>query len=204
MWHNAVTILSAWLADNAKDVVHLSVGGHTGAELLNHLGDRSPLKEWQVERVVAKIIQYIDENAEYHEMVEYPEHYEDHRDFRDTTVATKLHDTRDGKEDEIGLGTAIDHLQPCNWNFAENLLVVLDAINGHLTVASPFAAHARNAALNPIRNRMRIIANTLRVFCGEASTDDIDETTLGILGERGPQKQALAAALQEKIREVFV
>jgi hypothetical protein len=86
---------------------------------------------------------------------------------------TVIHDTVDGEPAELSLATAIDHLQPCNWNFPRNLLLVLMAINGDLSPSEPFAAHTRNAKLNPICSRMRILINTLNRFCGDDTGNDL-------------------------------
>jgi hypothetical protein len=133
----------------------------------------------------------------------YPEEYADYAEYREPTVAAIIHDTLDGAPAEFSLADAIDHLEPCNWNFAENLLLVLRAINGNLKPHKPFAVHGRNLRLNPIAGRMRVVAATLREFCGRAAAGPIDPALLGVLGEKTPEKTALAALLEAKITEAF-
>ena len=205
MWQNAMDILAAWVAGDTATVQDLDVGGHSGKELAALLGARTDLKKWQVQRVIEKLTasSRMHPGSEYHEIVEHPERYADSREFQDRTVRTTIRDTRDGQPAAISLAAAIDHLQPCNWNFAENLVIVLSTINGRLTPAQPFAAHGRNAGRNPIRNRMLVVANTLAAFCGRPREGETDRSVLDVLGQRTADKAALATALQEKIDSVF-
>jgi hypothetical protein len=205
VWQYVLDILTAWLSGSTGYIEKLSVGDHVGKEYVEALGEPTELKKWQVEQARRKIraASRMYPGSEYHEMMEFPEKYEDCRQFRDATVETIIHDTVDGEPAEISLAAAIDHLEPCNWKFAENLLVVLEAINGRLDAREPFAAHGRNAALNPIGPDMKVVSNTLRVFCGEEAEGETDQAVLGVLGEPTPEKQALAAQLRERIDEAF-
>ena len=90
-----------------------------------------------------------------------------------------------------------------NWNFAENLLLVLRAINGNLQPHTPFAVHGRNLRLNPIAGRMRVVAATLREFCGRPAAGPTDRAVLGVLGKKTAEKTALAALLEAKITDAF-
>lgn len=205
MWQNAIDILSAWISGGISRIKGIRVGNHSAEKLAGLLGERTMLKEWQVQQVVNKLkaASRMYPGCEYREMIEYPKKYKNFRHFRNQTVKTKISDLKDGKEAEISLGTAIDHLEPCNWNFPENLVLVLMAINGDLSPKKPFAAHGRNIRINPINERMRIIANTLRTFCHRPARGVVDEAVLKLLGTRSPEKQALATMLQEKIDGVF-
>jgi len=205
MWQNAIDVLSAWLSGDASGVADLDVGEHSGKQLIDLLGERTELKQWQLQHVVNKLkaASRMYPGIEYREMVEYPQKHEDCRDLRNRTVETKIHDTKDGKKAEISLGAAIDHLQPCNWNFPENLVLVLRAINGDLSPTQPFAAHARNIRLNPVGDRIRMIANTLRAYCERPAAGDVDQSVLDVLGEGTPEKTEMAEMLQQKISGVF-
>ena len=88
----------------------------------------------------------------------------EHEDFWLSTVHTIIHDTESGNNTELSLATAIDMLWPCHWNFTENLKIVLGAIGGDLYPGKPFAACGRNISSLPIRGRMEILSNTLKVF----------------------------------------
>ncbi|MHC4102477.1 MAG: hypothetical protein ACYSW1_16535, partial [Planctomycetota bacterium] len=55
VWQNACAALSAWCAGRPIERIDLSVGDIRASELLAGLGERSPLKEWQVQRVIEKI-----------------------------------------------------------------------------------------------------------------------------------------------------
>ena len=142
-------------------------------------------------------------DIEYHEMVEYPEQYQNAKEFRNQTVQTIVHDTKDSEEAEISLGSIIDRLEPCNWNFQGNLILALKAIYGDLHSDKPFAAHGRNVRLNPIRERMRIVENTLRMFYGEVGDQaEIDKDILSSLGEETDAKKVLVQKLILKLGDI--
>jgi hypothetical protein len=190
------------------------------SRLLDCLGECSPLKEWQVHRVIEKIRSLIlwprscdDPSARYEWLLlsaeEYeftylnrcPEHYKEHEDFWRTTAQTIIHDTDNGDEADLSLALAIDILFPCHWRFVENLRIVLDAIGGKLHSEKPFAACGRNISLLPIRRRMEIVSNTLKVFCGDLESDqEVGRDLLELLGKPTQIKKWLAASLDKTIR----
>jgi hypothetical protein len=220
VWQNACAALSAWCAGCPGMSVDLSVGTVPASRMLAALGQRSPLKEWQVQRVIEKIRSSIhwpqpleDPTAQYVWILlsggEYesfyrsqcPEHYKEHEEFWLRTVRTIIHDTENGDEAELSLGLAIDMLMPCHWNFVENLQMVLEAIGGRLNPEKPFAACGRNIILLPIRRRMEIVSNTLKVFCGTPeSNQEMDGDLLALLGKPTEVKKWLAASLDKTIR----
>jgi hypothetical protein len=205
MWENAVLILEGWLSGNTAGKDKLNVGRHAGWILIGALEDRTRIKQWQVERVVAKLkaASRMYPGCEYFPIVTHPEKYEDFAGYREPTLATIIHDTVDGQPAELSLAQAIDHLEPANWNFPENLLLALRAINGNLRPHEPFAVAERNLRLNPIAQRMRVTAATLREFCGRPAGGPIDRAMLGVLGKRTHEKTALAALLEAKITDGF-
>jgi len=221
-WQNTCAALSAWCAGCPGSSVNLSlsIGTVPASQLLACLGERSPLKEWQVQRVIEKIRSCIhwpqssdDPAAQYIWLLlsggEYestyrsqcPEHYKEHEDFWQTTVRTMIYDTADGDQAELSLALAIDMLWPCHWNFVENLQMVLEAIGGKLHPDKPFAACGRNIVLLPNRERMEIFSKTLRVFCGDVQEDtEVDKKLLAMLGEPTEVNRWLAASLDKTIR----
>jgi hypothetical protein len=208
VWQGACDILSAWCAGATVP----------GAPLLNGLGDRSALKEWQVQRIVDRVrslvhwpshepeTQYVyilfgGGQGESFYRAECPEAYREREDFWLATVRTMIHDTLDGSDAELSLGLAIDMLWPCHWRFAENLQIVLDAIGGRLEPGKPFAACARNIALLPNRARMLSISRALRAFSGRAEPRESEDVgILSQLGKSTPAKRWLAASLDKTIR----
>jgi hypothetical protein len=220
VWQSACVALAAWCAGRRSATIDISVGDLPAAQLLECLGERSPLKEWQVQRVIDKIRSLIhwprslhDPTAQYEWLLlgggEYelayrescPERYEEHEEFWLTTVRTIIHDTQDGDAAHLSLGLAIDMLWPCHWRFVENLRIVLEAIGGTLEPATPFAACGRNIALSPLRPRMRVVSNTLRAFAGVAPSDGaVDAELLSLLGEPRDAKTWLALSLDKTIR----
>lgn len=220
VWQNACAALAAWCAGSPSASVDLSVGALPASEMLACLAERSPLKEWQVQRVIERIRSLIhwpqsddDPAAQYVWILfgggEYesdyrsrcPEHYKEHEDFWLATVRTIIRDTENGDDAELSLGLAIDMLWPCHWRFPENLQIVLGAIGGSLQPQTPFAACARNITLLPSRGRMETVSNTLRAFCGDPASDkETDRQMLAILGEPTRAKRWLAASLDKTIR----
>jgi hypothetical protein len=220
VWQNACAALSAWCAGCPGTSVDLTIDTVPASQMLLCLGERSPLKEWQVQRVIEKIRSAIhwpqsinDPTAQYVWILlsggEYestyrsqcPEHYKEHEDFWLRTVRTIIHDTENGEETELSLGLAIDMLWPCHWKFVENLQIVLEAIGGRLNPDRPFAACGRNITLLPIRHRMEIVSHTLKVFCGHPESNrEVDRDLLAQLGKPTEVKKWLAASLDKTIR----
>jgi hypothetical protein len=198
----------------------LTIDTVPASRLLACLGERSPLKEWQVHRVIERIRSVIhwpwssdDPTAQYVWILlsggEYepgyrgqcPEHYKEHEDFWLRTVRTFIHDTENGDEADLSLGLAIDMLWPCHWRFVENLRIVLEAIGGRLNPGRPFAACGRNITLAPIRRPMEVVSHTLSVFCGAPKPDkEVDGELLALLGKPTEAKKWLAASLDKTIR----
>ncbi|MHC4667714.1 MAG: hypothetical protein ACYTFD_04850, partial [Planctomycetota bacterium] len=220
VWMHAVAALTAWCAGCPGARIDLTIDDLPASRLLAGLGERSPLKEWQVQRVIEKICSVIrwsqsndDPSAQYTWILlgggEYeaayrsdcPEHYEEHEDFWLTTVRTILHDTDAGDEAALSLGLAIDMLWPCHRSFVENLQIVMDAIGGNLHPREPFAACGRNIARVANRARTEQISRTLGVFCGNGeSGEGVDPSVLEALGAPSPVKKWLAASLDKTIR----
>lgn len=142
-----------------------------------------------------------------------PEQYREHADFWQQTVETPILDTELGDYHSVygGLGygekvvlslaTAIDMLQPCHWDYVQNLETVLGVIGGDPTPRRAFAFCARNIKLSPIRDRMNTVSRTLQVFCrSRPPDDDVDAELLAALGEPTRERQWLASSLDKTIR----
>lgn len=220
VWQNACAVLSAWCAGCSGTSVDLTIDTVPASRILGCLGERSPLKEWQVQRVIEKIRSSIhwpqccnDPTTQYVWILlsvsEYecaylnqcPEHYQEHKDFWLVTVRTIIHDTENGNKADLSLGLAIDMLWPCHWRFVENLRIVLEAIGGNLNPEKSFAACGRNITLLPIRRRMEIVSNTLNAFCAsQESNKEVDRDLLVLLGKPTEVKKWLAASLDKTIR----
>ncbi len=219
-WINACTALSAWCAGHPASSLKLTIGDQSASSLLSKLGRRSARKEWQVQRVIERIREFIDwPRSMHHEDSVYvfleacgadwepprdaecPEYYREHEDFWNQTMQACIHDSVDGKAGDIPLAVAIDLMFPCNWNFVDNLDIVLGAIGGELRSARPLAVCARNIGHAPIRDRMRTVCRTLQASLqNQRSENDVDVTLLEMLGDiTGPQKW-LVASLDKTIR----
>jgi hypothetical protein len=220
VWQNACATLSAWCAGCPSDSIAFTVGSAAASDLLAGLGPRSPLKEWQVQRVSERIGNLIgwpqscdDPTAQYTWLLlddgddeciyrnECPQRYQEHETFWQTTARTILHDTHRGEDAELSLALAIDMLWPCHWRFVENLRIVLDAIGGELNPEKPFAACGRNIGLIPNRERLETVSESLRTFCsGTAENGAIDKQVLALLGASTDAKKWLALSLDKTIR----
>ena len=219
VWQNTCSVLSAWCAGSPSDSIDSKIGDKSAKHLLNKLGKRSYLKEWQVQRVVEKISGFVGfalpviNSIEYVPLVEYgteyesalrkdcPKYYSERSNFWRQTVQTIIHDTVDGEPAEVSLAVAIDLLMPCNWNFLNNLEITLSSIGGDLTPATPLALCARNIKLSPIRDKMFAICRNLRGYCRNKRTNEnFDKTLVLKLGKPTKVKKWLTASLEKTIR----
>ena len=207
-------ILSAWCEDAFDKVKNRGVGGLSAEKLAGFIGDRTPLKKWQVQRIIDQVTFALDRSRPYHNMVlnvgNYGEagaepvdvHYKDDSDLITKTAETVIHDTVDGSPAEISLALAVDRFQPCNWNFVDNLTVLLKAIGADLHPNGCFACCERNVLSTPLRGRLKVISNTLSAFWKNEETEQqIDDDLLALLGGTvTPVKCWLAACLDKTIR----
>jgi len=211
---NAHDILSAWCRDEIETCKDLCVGPIPADQLLKALGQSTDLKRWQTQRMIEQLKQALDRSNSYHPMaldvdgygqpieLKAEEYYKDHLDFLNLTNAAMIHYTLDGEDSEMSLGMAIDLLRPCNWNFVGNFLILLKAVNGDLHPKEAFAPCSLNARLTPLRDRLKIISNTLSTFWKDQKVShEIDDELLKSLGTITPQKRWLAASLDKTIRE---
>ncbi len=216
VWEAVCDCLSSWCAGQPAESFEETAGPVSVADL----GPRTPLKEWQVQRVIEKIRSLIhwppstdDPSAGYTWIIfsdgtngstyrsECPKRFAEHEEFWQATVRTVIRDTHNGNDAPISLGLAIDMLWPCHWAFVSNLHVVLGAIGGGLDPDRPFAACGRNIRLLPDRKYSELISRTLQKFCGApVPISDADPAVLELLGTKTPEKQWLAASLEKTIR----
>jgi len=219
-WINACTALSAWCAGQPAASVEIKIGGRSASGLLGKLGQRSALKEWQVQRVIERIREFVGwPRSTHHDDSAYvlmeecgadweppgdaecPEYYREHGDFWKQTMQMHIHDTVNGEAADISLAVAIDLMFPCNWNFVENLDIVLGAIGEELHTAQPLAVCARNLRHAPIRERMQTVCRTLQ-YClqNQRSENEVDRTLLELLGDITAPQRWLVASLDKTIR----
>jgi hypothetical protein len=220
-WLHVCTALSAWCAGQPAASVEIEVGGRSASVMLTKLGERSALKEWQVQRVVERIREFIGWPRSMHDGVatyvfmeecgadwehpadaECPEYYREHEDFWKQTLQTRIHDTVNGEAADMSLAAAIDLTFPCSWNFANNLDIVLGAIGGELHPAQSLAVCARNIGHVPIRERMQTVCKTLQhsLQLQQQAGADVDSSLLEHLGEITTPQRWLVASLDKTIR----
>ncbi len=210
---NSCRILLLWCDDPTTRGLNLAVGGIPAGELLGSIGQATPLKIWQVQRVVDKINAALDSSRPYHNLVldvgDYgepsatppEEHYKEHAAFVQQTRATVIRDTVDGREAEISLALALDLLMPCHWDFVGALEIILKAIGGDLHPQRPFACCSRNLEMSPLCGKLRMISGAVRAFwTGKTPPGRVDQRILASLGPATPTKRWLAASLDKTIR----
>jgi hypothetical protein len=210
---NCRDILRAWCDGENNKVKGVNVGVVSAEELFDFIGERTALKVWQVERIVDRVSQPLDPKRIYHtiylDMRDYGvaeaeapgEHYKEHSEFLKQTIETIILDTVDGSPGKISMALAIDLLQPCNWNFVNNVIVILKAVGGNIHPDKPFACCSRNLNLSPLRNRLKIISDTLRVYWkSKELQENADPGILTLLGKKADAKRWLAASLDKTIR----
>jgi len=210
---NCHRILSSWCEEPASEGMNLDVGGIPAGRLLSFIGRPSPLKIWQVERIVGKVKQALDPSCTYHNMAldvgdygepgAHPagEHYKADSTFLQHTRDAIIHDTVDGRKAEIRLAMAIDLLMPCHWDFAGSVVTILKAIGGDLHPDKPYTCCARNLGLSPLCDRLTTISNTLGAFWkGNVTAENVDGQVLESLGAVTPLGRWLAASLDKTIR----
>lgn len=202
---NSSWVLSAWCEDPEVRGLRTRVGDLEANELLDCLGEATPLKLWQVERVVEHIRQALDFDRHYFYLALDKEgaekHYHDDLEFLHQTQNTHIHDHLNDRPSVISLAFAIDLLMPCHWDFVGSLMILLKAIGGELTPDRPYACCARNLYLSPLCDRLQVISQTLQTFGKpDADLDGCDSTLLATLGEPTPEKCWLVASLNKTIR----
>jgi hypothetical protein len=210
---NTRRILSRWCRNPAVKGIDLDVGGVSADRLLSLIGEPNPLKTWQVRRLIARVNAALDPGSPYHNMAldlgDHGEpaesspghHYRRQPDFLRRTQQTIIHDTLDGKDSRVSLAMAIDLFMPCHWDFVGALTVILGAIGGNLHPDRPFACCARNVRLSPLCDRVRTIADTMKVFWkGRKAGPNTDRRILQYLSEPTPEKRWLAASLYKTIQ----
>lgn len=219
VWQQACAALQAWLAGESPTSVDIDVGGVAASKLLAGLGDPTPLKVWQVERVIERIRSLVgfpwsaeDPDHAYTFLLlggtpyevevqdRCPPRFAEDSDLWLATARTLLEDRDHDKPAVLSLAFAIDMLWPCHWRFVDNLELVLDAIGGQLELATPFAACGRNIELHPARSRLEEVESTLQAFVAGPVDDDVDQELLARLGEPDPTRRWLAASLDKTMR----
>ena len=220
LWQSAGDTLCAWSAGCPADSLKMKIGEIPASRLMSGVGERSPLKEWQVRRIAERIHSFIRRPQTSEDIVQHylwlqvsgdaytagtlqecPEYFKDHADFWQTTVETQIQNKINDKIEPLSLASAIDLLMPCNWNFLENLEILLGAVGGNLTPSEPFFACSFGIKYVPIRERLLVVAGTLHSFCGASIPEQaVDPGILAQLGEPTSEKKWLAASLAKTIQ----
>ena len=219
IWSSVCDELNAWS------------GGHVDRVrpvVLDALGALTEAKAWQVARVEHRIRSHVGwpEADDYVFLVEpltedvtsaiCPEAYSADEHHWHTTVGTVLHEPAQDLEEDgyiarqgylesasISLAIAIDMLWPCNWNFEQNVITVLEAIGGQPKMARPYAACARNIRWAPIRPKMVDLCRSLNAYANEQYDDE--SPIHQRMGTPSPAKRWLSRSLEKTIRlQLFI
>jgi hypothetical protein len=210
---NSCRILSQWCENPAARRPNLRVSSVPADELVGFIGRATPLKVWQVQRVVDRVGAALDSSRPYHNLVldvgDYGEqkaapageYYKTDAAFPERTRETFIHDTVESRQATISMAMAIDLLMPCHWDFVGGLVIILKAIGGDLHPQQPYACCSRNLHLSPLCDRLKTVSSTLRAFWADQKpTEETDHRLLASLGVPTPAKRWLAASLDKTIR----
>ncbi|HUV63869.1 MAG TPA: hypothetical protein VMW24_08225 [Sedimentisphaerales bacterium] len=210
---NSRRILSHWCQDPGASALNLHVGGIPADELLAFIGQATPLKTWQVQRLVDKVTAALDSSRPYHNLVldvgDYGEpgtapageHHKNNAAFLEQTRKTSIQDSVEGRQAKISLAMAIDLLMPCHWDFVGGLVTILKAIGGDLYPQRPYACCSRNLQMSPLCEKLKTTSNALRAYwADEKPTGSVDSKVPASLGAPTPAKRWLAASLDKTIR----
>jgi hypothetical protein len=195
-WRASHDLLSAWSQGQVERPALADIEGVPAGDLLQALGEPTPLARWQVGRVLAKVTRWLEPDGSWRDEPVIGEGPADSPAFRAATEQTIIRDTVDGRPAEIALACAIDHLRPCNWNYPRNLQVILLAVGGDLHPPTPYASCSRNITLAPSRERMRALTRELGAFAGAPGQNAGGPSRLG---EPTPVRQWLAASLRRTL-----
>lgn len=196
-WKRNADILESWadrvpserLASQLRDIEEDVL------DFYDRLGLHTPLKVWQVRRLVERIRTHVDLDAAYDPIEE------DECEFARKTCNTLLVTAEPpGAHVHFTLAEAINHCVPCNWHFDNNLRLVLSTIGGKGDDSYIFAAHACNLRFSPLRDEMREIACVLDAFAYGKPIHGDASWVVGALGPDSAVKRWLAACLSKTIR----
>jgi len=214
IWSSVCNELNKWLAGRIDEVRPI---------VLDALGARNNVKAWQVRRVEHRVRSHVGwpEADDYVFLVEpmtedlssavCPDAYRVDEDYWRKTVNKILNEPTANLDEggyiaregylvsaNMSLAVAIDMLWPCNWNFEQNIITVLEAIGGQLVLARPYAACARNIRRAPIRPKMVELCHSLDAY----GNDEFDEESAihQRLGSVSPAKKWLSRSLAKTIR----
>jgi len=206
-------MLSRWAQEPERRGVEFDVGGLSADDLLGSIGDATPLKVWQVQRIVDKVTEALDPSQPYHwiklDLGDYGEpgeraageHYASDAAFLQRTREALIHDTVDGRPAEMSLAMAIDLLMPCHWDFVGSVAILLKAIGGDLHPPKPYTCCGRNLRLSPLYDRLGDISRALGAFWkGGGAAREADREIPMSLGSVSPKKRWLAGSLDKTIR----
>jgi hypothetical protein len=210
---NCHLVLSRWCESKNVEDMNINVGSVPAYDLVSLIGEPSPLKIWQVQRIVERVGEALEPDRPYHRMAlgagdhgepgtcPGAEYYKDNADFLERTRNTVIQDKMDGRKSKISLAMAVDLLMPCHWDFVGALVAILKAIGGDLRPAEPSGCYALNIKLSPLVDRVKIISNTLAAFWKDENVPEtIDRGLLAALGAPTPAKRWLAASMDKTIR----
>jgi len=214
-WFNALRILRAWVDNDADSVDTVLFCGIPSAEFVSHIGERNPLKEWQVSRLADRLQydflnfdknegEYIPFSAGSHSICS----NEEETRFYDQTVGVKILDTQDGNPREWDLGTAIDWFALCCWNYSQNLVTILQVIQGQSHLDVPLIQCGQDFVRHPNYRDFVEMKHALRAYWdveyhwGIASGDKPSlspKDIFDILGEKSAVKIWLVRSLERTL-----
>ena len=216
LWQDLQDSLRAWCAGSLAEEVKPQ-NHELNVSVLNQ---RSPLKEWQVQRVVERIGSFLRwppnppetlqgynwmTKAELHPkkplLQDCPSCFMAHQDDWFETASTFIHNPTDQRIKDFPLAWAIDLLMPCHWNFVGNLNIVMGAIGGELSPKENYFVCGLNMQEAPIRKPMQEVMEGLGAYLADPpSKEQSYQKLFTTLGPVTDEKKWLALSLRKTIQ----
>jgi len=173
-WMNAYKILEAWINNDMHSVQNISFFEMTALDLVSHLGVHSPLKEWQVNRLLEKMfyefLNFDEHEGEYRYFEGGEQKFQENNEeleFYRQTVNVKLDDLSNDLLGAMNLGKLIDLQFLCNWNYKLNLLSILQVINGRIDSSKNIVICSLLFDKHPDFNEFLCVKKSLRAYWDE-------------------------------------
>jgi len=213
-WMSAYKILEAWINNDMQSVQNRSFFELTALDLVSHLGDRSPLKEWQVGRLLEKMfyefLNFDNLEGEYRYFEGGEQKFQENKEdleFYRQTVSVKLDELSNDLLGEMNLGKLIDLQFLCNWNYKVNLLSILQVIDGSIKSTKNIVICSLRFEEHPNFNEFLCMKKSLRAYWDEEyhnalpiqNCDTIDSDIRQELGVQSPIKIWLVRSLERTL-----
>jgi len=213
-WMCAYKILKAWTNDDMQSVQKITFFDMTSTDLVSNLGIRSPLKKWQVSRLLEKMffefLNFDGDEGEYRYFTNGEAEFQNNStelEFYRQTMNVTLEELNNDLLGEMNLGKLIDLYFLCNWNYKENLISILQVINGNTQSIRDIVVCSLQFDKHPSFNEFLSVKKALRAYWdedyrsqfSEQNFKSIDSDVRETLGVKTPIKIWLVRSLEKTL-----